>query len=101
MTTQKLPQYLDLQDYKNVGNLAVDMVCHGIIHERKRGLWVKTVRLDKKYWKLFCDWAQREYGEEIVEKAFFIDTVCIEEQLIATGKILTFEYEVLTPKAEA
>jgi len=93
--------YLELDNYKNVGNLAVDMVCHGIIHERRRGLWVKAVRLDKRYWKMFQDWAKEDRGEEIVLNEFFIDTVKIEEQLIATGKILTFEYEVLTPTAEA
>lgn len=85
-------KYLNLNNYKNVGNLAVDMVCHGIIHERKRGCWPDVVRLHKKYFKMFEDWVAKEHGEQTLEKEFYIDTVRIEEQLIHSGEILTFEY---------
>ena len=98
---KKTTQTLDLNNYEKTGNLAVDMVCYGIIHERRRGLWVKVVRLQKAYWDMFCSWVAKEYGEETLDKEFFIDTVKIEVQLMATGNILSFEYEVLTPKAKA
>lgn len=91
----KQPPVLNLENYVKQNNLAVDMVCSAIIHERRRGMYPKCIRLNKAYWDMFRKWVFDNYGEETVEKEFFIDHVEIKKETMYSGKRLTIENEIL------
>ena len=90
MTKELTP--INLQDYKKQGNLAVDMVCACIIHERKFNMPIKSVVLNPAYFDIFKKWVEKKFGEETAQKEFYIDTVSIRKEKIYSGKILMVEY---------
>lgn len=83
---------LDLVNYKKQGNLAVDMVCECIMHERMCGREPKAIILHPAYYQMFQAWVARDYGEETCLKEFFIDGVEIRKEKITSGKSLMIEY---------
>ena len=85
-------KYLNLNNYEKTGNLAVDMVCAAIIHERRRQMYPSIIRLNSKYWDLFRRWVVENYGEETLQKEFSIDTVDIKKEVMYSGKTLTIEH---------
>ena len=85
-------KYLDLNNYVKTGNLAVDMVCAAIIHERNREMYPSIIRLNAKYWDLFRRWVESNYGAETLEKEFLIDTVEVKKEVMYSGKTLTIEH---------
>jgi len=91
---------LDLENYQSQHNIAIDMCAACIIHERKYGRPIKAIILSPAYWSILKKWVFNNYGEEAVEKEFFLDTVEIRKEIIYTGKTLLIEY-YKTIKAEA
>lgn len=96
---KKQPQILNLENYKKVGCLAVDMSVAAIINERKRGLRPKAIILHPAYYQMFQAWVEREYGEETALKEFYIDTVEVRKERISSGKSLLIEYEKIIAEA--
>jgi len=83
---------LDLENYQKQGNIAIDMCAACIIHERHYGRPIKAIILSAAYWSILKKWVFDNYGEEAVEKEFFLDTIEIRKEIIYTGKSLLIEY---------
>jgi hypothetical protein len=89
---------LDLDNYKKVGCLAVDMTCEAIIYTRKQGVEPKAIILHPAYYQMFQAWAAKEYGEETALKEFYIDGIQIRKETLISGKSLMIEYYKPTPQ---
>jgi hypothetical protein len=83
---------LDLNNYKKVGCLAVDMTCEAIMHTRRQGIEPKAIVLNIAYYQMFQAWVVSMYDEEIALKEFFIDGVEIRKERFTSGKSLMIEY---------
>ena len=89
----KTPPLLDLGNYQKQHNIAIDMCANCIIHERKYGKSVKAIILSSAYFSILQKWVEQNYGEETVEKEFYLDGVQIRKEFIISGKSLLIEYE--------
>ena len=83
---------IDLENYRSQKSIAIDMCANCIIHERKAKRPIKAIILSKNYYDILKQWVANNYGEEIAEGEFYIDTVMIRQETIYTGKTLLIEY---------
>ena len=83
---------LDLTNYQKQHNIAIDLCAAGIIHCRKYNIPVKAIILSKAYFSILKQWVEKNYGEEMVEKEFYLDTVQIRQEMIISGKSFQMEY---------
>lgn len=83
---------IDLENYKRQNSIAIDMCANCIIHERRAQRPIKAIILSKSYYDILKQWVANNYGEEIAEGEFYIDTVMIRQEKVYTGKTLIIEY---------
>jgi hypothetical protein len=83
---------IDLENYRSQKSLAIDMCANCIIHERRAQRPIKSIILSHSYYQMLKKWVADNYGEEIAEGEYYIDTVMIRQETIYTGKTLLIEY---------
>lgn len=83
---------IDIYNYKNQNNIAVDMCVACIQHNFYYGKNLKEIVLSNAYYAIFQKWVRQNYDEETAELEFAIEGVFIRKEAIISGKSLIEVY---------